>query len=91
MFNGASSFDKNVGFWDISKVRDMSFMFTNAVSLSTRTYSNILVRWSTAQVQRGVVLHASSYYDGSSVSVMSARNYLLSNDWTINDLGAINV
>jgi len=91
MFNGASSFDKNVGFWDISKVKDMSFMFTNAVSLSTRTYSNILVRWSTAQVQRGVVLHASSYYDGSSVSVMSARNYLLSNDWTINDLGAINV
>ena len=91
MFNGASSFDKNVGFWDISKVKDMSFMFTNASSLSTQTYSNILVRWSTAQVQRGVVLHSTSYYDGSSVSLMSARNYLLSNDWTINDLGAINV
>lgn len=91
MFNGATSFDKNIGFWDISSVKDMSFIFTGAVSLDEDTYSDILVGWATNQVQRNVTLHASSFYDGSSVSVLSSRNFLLSNDWTLNDLGATNV
>ncbi|WP_422860165.1 BspA family leucine-rich repeat surface protein [Flagellimonas sp. S174] len=57
MFKDASSFDANLGDWNITNVTDMTGMFDNS-GMSTTNYSTTLVGWSAQNVQNGVELGA---------------------------------
>ncbi|MCL6296759.1 BspA family leucine-rich repeat surface protein, partial [Jejuia spongiicola] len=46
MFEGATTFNQNLGDWDISTVSNMTDMF-NGVTLSTTNYDATLIGWYT--------------------------------------------
>lgn len=49
MFEGATSFNKNIGNWNVSNVTDMSFMFKNATNFNNGGNSSIS-NWNTGNV-----------------------------------------
>jgi len=50
MFKQATSFDKNLGGWDVTNVTDMTEMFSG-VTLSTANYDSLLIGWAAQNVQ----------------------------------------
>lgn len=85
MFWSATAFNQDLSAWNIAKVTTMCCMFDN-VTLATPHYSNILITWSTLDVQRQVELSGGqSKYNTSAVD---ARAQLISEDrWSIRDGG----
>jgi hypothetical protein len=85
MFNSATSFNQNIGLWNISSVITMSDMFYNVV-LPTNTYDNILNGWSSQSVQNNVQFSAGSSKYSRNGKV--GRDILTGNySWTITDGG----
>ncbi|MCL6296748.1 BspA family leucine-rich repeat surface protein, partial [Jejuia spongiicola] len=94
MFEGATTFNQNLGDWDISNVTLMSDMFTG-VTLSTPNYDATLIGWhtdSSGGANDGIddVPYNINFNGGSSqyCSAIFARNSLdTSFNWTITDGG----
>ena len=89
MFNGAISFNQNIGSWDVSKVTNMSNMFRGA-KLSTGNYDSLLIGWSTItsledSLKQGIAFDAgnSKYCNGDLARASLVSNY----GWTITDGG----
>ena len=81
----ATSFDQDVGSWNVSGVSDMTQMFSKA-DLSTENYDSLLNGWSGHSLQSGVPFGAGSsqYCQGE-----SARNDVLIGQygWSVSDGG----
>ncbi|SDL50341.1 thrombospondin type 3 repeat-containing protein, partial [Kriegella aquimaris] len=81
---GATSFDQNIGSWNVSNVSNLDGMFYNA-TLSTYNYDQLLIGWSALSLKNGIPFHGgnSKYCLGS-----DARQSIIDTfGWTISDAG----
>lgn len=84
MLREASSFDEDIGHWNVSNVSDMSFML-EGVTLSVANYDGLLNGWNSQDLQSNLSFHAgnSNYCHGE-----PARNAMVNTlGWTIVDDG----
>lgn len=82
-FSG-SSFVGNISNWDISNVKNMSYMF-HECTLPTNAYDDMLEKWSQLDVQENVVFNAG---ENTTFSNIEARRILTeTKNWTIIDGG----
>jgi len=86
MFYNAVKFDKNIGDWNVSKVKDMSEMFSG-VKISINNYDEILNAWyGLSSLERNVTFDGG--YSQYSNTGENGRNDLISAyDWNITDGG----
>ena len=88
MFSGATSFDQDLGRWNVEAVLGMRDMFDGA-TLSLTNYDSLLVGWNRQNLRRGVAFHGgSSLY--SSPEAQTARENMISSighNWSITDGG----
>ncbi len=86
MFNGAAAFNQSIESWDVSRVDNMSGMFSNS-ALSIRNYSALLTNWSASPLRPGVYLDTDAMY---CATAQAARDILSNapNNWIITDSGA---
>ncbi|MDY0347524.1 MAG: BspA family leucine-rich repeat surface protein [Tenuifilaceae bacterium] len=89
MFSGCTSFNQDIGGWNVSKVNDMTDMLKE-VTLSVASYNSLLIEWAGQAVQSGVNFHAgnSKYSPGAATA---ARAVLTdTHGWIITDGGETN-
>jgi hypothetical protein len=83
-FNGATSFDQNIGSWNVTSLLSASDMF-NGVTLSTINYDALLSGWNTQTLQSGV-----TFSGGNSqycLAEADRENMQDVDNWTITDAG----
>ena len=88
MFDGATGFQQNIGNWDVSNIAGGNWSFMNNKQYPTANYDNLLIGWSSQNVQNGVYIGfgTSKYSAGAAAS---ARATLVSKGWTIIDGGQV--
>jgi len=95
MFYSATSWNQNVGMWDISSVSqggsNNSFINTfGETNLSTANYDQILIGWAAQAPNINSNLQLFGVPCGYTSAAQSARNLLTSTyGWTINDGGLV--
>jgi surface protein len=96
MFTSATSFNQNIGSWNVAKVTNMSNLFTAATALTSENYDACLLGWSGQNLQTGLVFNAGTTAKYSLSSAVTAARATLSTSvasggkgWTITDGGGI--
>ncbi len=87
MFNNCTSFDQNLGSWDILNVTTMVYMLTNAI-VSTSNYDSILIGWDSQSPPNNVSFYCSSTYTAGGAAE-TARTSLINSGWNIIDNGSV--
>lgn len=92
MFYRATSFDQNIGGWDITAV--MSALLTLSmesifagVALSTANYDALLQGWSQQAVQEGITFDAGDSQYSSGAPADARQTLIDEYDWSITDGG----
>jgi len=90
MFEGATSFDKDIGSWDVTALLDATNMFA-FVSLSNTNYDSLLVGWNAQSLQPEVNFNGGNSKYCSAAAVAARANMIASDSWVITDGGVKDV
>ncbi len=89
MFHGATSFDQNIGGWNVEVVATMDSMFSG-VTLSLANYDALLTDWDAQNLQTGVTFDGGASKYSSDVAHTARENMISSDGWTVTDGGRVN-
>jgi hypothetical protein len=88
LFSGASSFDHDLGTWNVERVLQMDGMLSGT-ALGVENYDATLIGWAAQDVQEGLSLWCEAQY---SDAAQPARDYLVTErGWHIEDGGLVSV
>ena len=93
MFRGTTSFDQNIGGWNVEAVSYMSSMF-NGVTLSSTNYDALLTGWNAQNLTPRVTFHGGASKYSSDVAHTARENMRTStanggDNWFITDGGRV--
>jgi hypothetical protein len=88
MFYGATSFDQNLGAWDITSVANMTGMFTG-VTLSTANYDALLIGWEGQAVSNNVTFSGGNSKYSAGAAATARQALIDDHSWTITDGGQV--
>ena len=86
MFYGATSFDRDIGSWDVTALLDATDMFTG-VTLSIANFDSLLVGWNAQKLQPNVKFDGGYSTYCSKAAVTARENIIASDSWEILDGG----
>ena len=86
-FVNATSFNQNLGVWDVSNATNVRMMLANT-ALSTSNYDLLLVAWDALDLTDSLRFDTSANYTGCSTAAIARANIVSTDSWTINDSGA---
>ena len=86
MFYAAISFDRDIGSWDVTELRDAINMF-DGVTLSTANYESLLIGWNAQTLQAGVIFYGGNSNYCSAEAAAARANMIASDLWIITDGG----
>jgi gliding motility-associated-like protein len=84
IFRNASSFNQNLGDWDMSNVTNVTDMFRNS-GLSMNNYDQILIGWANQTLKNNLNFTSPTTY--SCLAASSRENIINDFNWTIIDSG----
>jgi surface protein len=86
MFSSATSFDQDIGSWDVTSLINAISMFTG-VTLSTANYESLLVGWNAQALNMGVAFDGGNSTYCSDAATLARANMIATFNWTITDGG----
>ena len=86
MFQNATSFDQNIGRWNVEAVTNMQGMFAD-VTLSLANYDALLTGWDEQNLQTGVIFDGGDANYNSDAAHLARENMISSDGWIITDNG----
>jgi len=91
MFSGATSFNQNIGGWNVTNVNNMGNMLNNS-GLNTTNFDNLLNGWAAQSVKRNIILGATNmkYTSVGQPGYTTLTNPSLYN-WTISGASLVTV
>jgi hypothetical protein len=86
MFYNATSFDQNIGAWDVTSLENAANMFTG-VALSSFNYDGLLIGWGAQILLPGVPFDGGNSIYCSDAAVAARTKMMTSDAWGITDGG----
>jgi len=88
MFEDATSFDQDLGSWDVTALTDATQMF-NGITLTSTNYDGLLVGWEGQAVNNNVNLDGGNSEFNAGAPATARADLIADHTWTIIDGGPV--